>query len=87
MTTPAHFTPFEGLMRGAGQPELAIRTFGHYYGELRRGATGLVPEADLLPVDALPDANALDGRLLAVHTSVTGLPTRAWRPCVNGEPQ
>jgi UTP--glucose-1-phosphate uridylyltransferase len=63
MTTPAHFTPFEGLMRGAGQPELAIRTFGHYYGELRRGATGLVPEADLLPVDALPDANALDGYL------------------------
>jgi sugar lactone lactonase YvrE len=37
--------------------------------------------------DADADANALDGRLLAIRTSVTGLPTRAWRPCANGEPQ
>lgn len=59
--THAHFTPFEALMRAAGQPELAIRTFAHYYGELRRGATGLVPEADLVAVDTLPDADALEG--------------------------
>jgi len=37
------------------------------------------------------DADAGDGRLLAVHPivapAVTGLPTRAWRPCANGSPQ
>lgn len=30
---------------------------------------------------------AVDGRLLAVHAPVAGLPTRAWRPCANGSPQ
>ncbi len=48
------------------------------------------PELDLLVVTsagsgAAPDA--VDGRLLAVRMPVTGLPTRAWRPCANGESQ
>ncbi len=36
---------------------------------------------------ATPNAIALDGRLLAVHPPFVGLPTRAWRPCVNPSTQ
>ncbi len=53
------FDPFEALMRAEGLPEIAIETFRHYVGLLRGGQTGLIPEADILPVDDLPDADAL----------------------------
>ena len=33
-----------------------------------------------------PGLRRLDGRLLAVHVPVTGLPTRAWRPCAANSP-
>jgi sugar lactone lactonase YvrE len=50
------------------------------------------PELDLLlvtsaagdEVSPLRTADAVDGRLLAICSPVTGLPTRAWRPCANG---
>ncbi len=50
------------------------------------------PELDLLLVTSaagdeaspLRNADAVDGRLLAIRAPVTGLPTRAWRPCANG---
>ncbi len=57
---PADPRPFEAKMRAAGQPELAVRTFAHYYAQLARGATGLTPEAAIAPVGDLPDAVALD---------------------------
>jgi UTP--glucose-1-phosphate uridylyltransferase len=50
----ADFTPFEAKMRKDGQPELAIAAFADAYAQLAAGATGLIPESDLTPVDALP---------------------------------
>lgn len=45
-------------------------------------------DADAADADAdSDDADAVDGRLLAVRAPVTGLPTRAWRPCAKGAPQ
>lgn len=64
MTPPAFdFEPFERLMRGEGLPEIAIRTFAHYYAQLAAGHTGLLPEADLEPATGIPDAEALDPAL------------------------
>jgi len=48
------------------------------------------PELDLLVVTSAGSgaaADAVDGRLLAVRVAVTGMPTRAWRPCAHGSPQ
>jgi len=50
------FAPFATRMRAAGLPELAVRTFEHYYGELVSGATGLMPERSIEAVASLPDA-------------------------------
>ena len=55
------FAPFAARMRAAGLQPLNITAFRHYYGELLRGNTGLIPEASLEPVADLPDAEALDG--------------------------
>ncbi|MCC6765272.1 MAG: UTP--glucose-1-phosphate uridylyltransferase [Deltaproteobacteria bacterium] len=43
-------------MRAAGLPELAVKTFEHYYAQLVAGATGLVPEREIEPIGVLPDA-------------------------------
>lgn len=40
-------------MREAGLPELAIRTFLHYFQELAQGQTGLLPEAGIRPVQSV----------------------------------
>ncbi|MCW3049902.1 MAG: UTP--glucose-phosphate uridylyltransferase, partial [Solirubrobacterales bacterium] len=46
-------------MREAGVDDVAIDTFRHYYERLRDGDTGVLPESELEPVDALPDAEEL----------------------------
>src|SRR4051812_30756837 len=46
-------------MRAEGLPEIAIETFAHYYRQLEAGETGLIPEADIEPVESLPDAEEL----------------------------
>jgi UTP--glucose-1-phosphate uridylyltransferase len=46
-------------MRGAGVPDAAIQAFRHYYERLRAGETGVLPEADLEPLEELPDAEEL----------------------------
>lgn len=53
------FAPFAARMRAEGLPDLAIDAFAHNYAKLARGETGLIPEADLQPVESLPDAEAL----------------------------
>lgn len=64
MTEPAFdFSPFADLMRREGLPELAIRSFEHYYGQLAAGHTGLLPEAAIEPATDVPDAEALDPAL------------------------
>lgn len=47
-------------MRSDGQPELAIAAFAHAYEQLVAGATGLMPEDTLSPVESLPDLMALE---------------------------
>jgi len=41
-------------------PPLAIATFRYYYAQLLSGHSGYITEADIEPVGALPDAEALD---------------------------
>jgi len=57
MTSAAgRFTPFAERMRAEGLPDVAIRTFEHYYGELVAGATGMIAEHAIEPIASLPDA-------------------------------
>jgi UTP--glucose-1-phosphate uridylyltransferase len=44
-------------MRAEGVGEAAIATFAHYYEQLREGASGMLPESEIEPVD---DVTALD---------------------------
>ena len=53
----------ERLMREDGQPELAIEAFAAAYEALVAGGTGLLPEAEITPVAALPEVEALHGHL------------------------
>jgi UTP--glucose-1-phosphate uridylyltransferase len=49
------FAPFADKMRAAGLHTSFINTFRHYYAELVGGATGLIPEDSITPVESLPD--------------------------------
>ncbi len=46
-------------MRAEGVGEAAIDTFGHYYEQLREGASGMLPESEIEPVTDLPALNDL----------------------------
>jgi UTP--glucose-1-phosphate uridylyltransferase len=46
-------------MRAEGLPEVAVETFAYYERLLREGEQGTLPEADLEPIDELPDAERL----------------------------
>src|SRR4051794_1088064 len=46
-------------MRAEGLADAAVDTFAHYYERLDAGESGVLPEADIEPVDALPDADEL----------------------------
>ena len=46
-------------MRGDGVADVAVKTFAHYYGQLQAGESGTLPESEIEPVDALPDADDL----------------------------
>jgi UTP--glucose-1-phosphate uridylyltransferase len=48
-------------MRREGLPDAAIATFEHYYRQLAEGATGMLPESEIEPVDELQDLEALPG--------------------------
>ena len=50
----ARFTAFAQKMAAAGQPEVAIRAFRHYYTQLTEGATGYVSSQEAQPVSPLP---------------------------------
>ena len=56
MAVVGDFEPFRDLMVGAGQPEIAIENFKRHYRLLCDGASGLIPESEIAPVDQLPDA-------------------------------
>src|SRR3954452_17205042 len=46
-------------MRADGVADLAIRNFEHYYRLLEQGEAGLLPEAEIEPVESVPDADEL----------------------------
>ena len=46
-------------MRREGVPDAAIDTFRHYYEQLAEGETGMLPEAEIEPVDDLQDLDSL----------------------------
>src|SRR3954467_12223802 len=46
-------------MRADGVPDLAIRTFAHYYEKLAAGDQGTIAESDIEPVGDLPDLSDL----------------------------
>jgi len=60
------FAPFAAKMRAERLPDVIIRTFEHYYRQLAEGRTGLIPEAEIRPVAALPDAETFGPDLAAV---------------------
>jgi len=68
----ADFGPFAERMRAEQLPEIAIRTFEHYYRELVRGQTGLIAESDIAPVEALPDMKQLPAGLSEVGRQALG---------------
>ncbi len=57
------FAPFRARMEAAGVPPVAIATFRAHYAALVAGDTGELPEAEISPVAALPDAEALPEEL------------------------
>jgi UTP--glucose-1-phosphate uridylyltransferase len=46
-------------MRREGLPDAAIDTFSHYYEQLASGETGMLPEADIAPVEDVVDLSSL----------------------------
>jgi UTP--glucose-1-phosphate uridylyltransferase len=46
-------------MRAEGVADAAIETFRHYYERLRSGDPGTITEADIEPIESLPDAEEL----------------------------
>jgi UTP--glucose-1-phosphate uridylyltransferase len=66
MPLNADFAHFRFLMQDEGLPDIVIRNFEHYYRQLAAGEKGLIPEADIRPVEALLDAAELGDDMAAV---------------------
>jgi UTP--glucose-1-phosphate uridylyltransferase len=49
------FAPFETRMRREGIAQIVIDNFQHYYGVLASGSVGLIPEAEIAPVESARD--------------------------------
>jgi len=60
MANPS-FEPFEEKMRDEGLPEIAIRTFRHYYEQLVSGEQGMLSREDIDPIDEVPSAEEFAG--------------------------
>lgn len=55
----ADFEPFIQKMKAENLPELVIANFKHYYKKLTEGQTGLISEPEIVPLNTLPDIEAL----------------------------
>ncbi|MFP4277820.1 MAG: UTP--glucose-1-phosphate uridylyltransferase [Wenzhouxiangella sp.] len=53
------FAPIRRAMQADGLPALAIATFRHYFETLASGSSGLLSEAEIGPVEAVPDLASL----------------------------
>src|SRR3954468_18091101 len=49
----------EEKMRREGVPDAAIATFRHYYEQLEAGESGMLPDAELEPIEDIPEVDAL----------------------------
>ncbi|MCP5099658.1 MAG: UTP--glucose-1-phosphate uridylyltransferase [Chloroflexi bacterium] len=49
-------------MAAEGLPDIFIKTFVYYYGQLVQGQTGMIPEQVIEPVSSLPDAETFSSR-------------------------
>ncbi len=59
MMVNGDFTLFAERMRAEGLPDIVIRSFHFYYDQLAEGRTGFIPEAEIRPVQSLPDLEQL----------------------------
>jgi UTP--glucose-1-phosphate uridylyltransferase len=66
------FTPFAERMQAENLPEIFIRTFRYYYEQLAEGHTGLIPEAEIEPIDNLPDAETFPDALAEIGKAALG---------------
>merc|ERR1719329_839415 len=55
----AKFAPFDAKMRKEGLNEAAIAAFKYNYGVLVSGASTMIPESALNPVDTLPELESM----------------------------
>lgn len=55
------FEPFETKMRNDGLPDVVIDAFRHYWEQLAEGGTGLLSQAEIEPVDDIPDSADVAG--------------------------
>lgn len=62
----SRFAHFERLMRGRNVPDMVIEAFRRHYRELAGGATGLIHERDIRPVESVPDIEMLGPALAAI---------------------
>ncbi|MEX1020942.1 MAG: UTP--glucose-1-phosphate uridylyltransferase [Litorilinea sp.] len=53
--TGAAFAPIAAKMQAQGLPDVAVRIFENYYGQLRAGATGFIAGTEAGAVKAVPD--------------------------------
>lgn len=62
-----HLPVFMAKMRQAGLPKVVIDTFAYYYEQVVSGATGMIPEPTIRPVDKseIADAATLDSYISA----------------------
>ena len=56
------FAPFQDKLTAAGLSAAAVAAFRHQYGALVNGVTGLLPEAEIAPVESLPHLDELRGK-------------------------
>lgn len=77
-TSTPDFSPFAERMRREGLPEIVIDNFRHYFRALAAGNTGMISEAEIEPVTALPRADDLDeyvaaGKAALPHAAILKL--------------
>ena len=60
------FSPFAKRMMAEDLPPIFIDTFAYYYDQLVKGQTGLISEADIHPVQDLPDSEMLPDKYRAI---------------------
>ena len=56
------FDPFAKRMQTEGVPDIVIKSFKFYYNQLLEGQTGLIPEANIKPVETIPDSESISER-------------------------